>query len=366
MSPTALISNNNPESISHQLRLELLRQIQGGKLRAGNRIPSERELAEQYRISRASVREAIAQLLIEGVLTRGGGRGTYVSQRTSAPSRESVNHQIAFWISERIFFFVQAGYARILAGASEACHECGYGLQFLALDDRKLKDLLERGPLSKQFDGSILAGGLSRDLAAEIGKQALPLISVDLLTGAAGAESIHIEYETGMRAAVDHLVSLGHTNIGFIGFAHSQKYESYWKSLDDCRLAYRPRFVEFLEQSDLSPGTVAGFDAMQTILSRPPLPTAIVVTNDEVAVGAIEALKIAQLSVPAEMSIVGFDDLVAGPLPLTTVKVDLVEVGRIAGQTLLRWIETGDRPASPIKVPVDLMLRSSTAAPRSG
>jgi len=359
----AVISANNPQSISQQLRLELLKQVREASIAPGKRIPSERELAERYKISRTSVREAIAQLLIEGVLVRGGGRGTYVAEGMPAVPRGQLKRQVGFWIGERIFLFVQAGYNRILAGASEACYEAGYGLQFLPIDDRKMRELLDRGVPTDQLDGSILAGGANRDLVATLETSGIPLMLVDLLTGGGTAESIHIDYESGTKAAVDHLLSLGHTNVGFIGFAHSHKYESYWRSLDERGMPYHPRSVEFLEASDLSASTVAGFAAMQTILKRPPLPSAVIVTNDCVALGAMEALNLASIPVPEQMSIIGFDDLIDGPVPLTTVRVDLIEVGRVAARRLIAWIEKGERPVEPTRVPVELVIRASTAAP---
>jgi GntR family transcriptional regulator of arabinose operon len=256
----ASISGNNPQSISQQLRLELLRRIRSGSIKAGSRIPSERELAETYSISRTSVREAIAQLLIEGILTRGGGRGTYVStrsrvqpERAELPLAHSATEarQIGFWISERIFNFVQVGYNRILSGASEECFAAGYGLNFLPLDDRRIRELLDAGPLTKKLKlrGSILAGGVSRDVLAALEHSGMPLILVDLLTEGIGAESVHIDYESGTNAAIQHLVSMGHKNIGFIGFAHSHKYEAYWRSLEAAGVQYQPRWVEFLEAS---------------------------------------------------------------------------------------------------------------------
>jgi len=87
------------------------------------------------------------------------------------------------------------------------------------------------------------------------------------------------------------------------------------------------------------------------------------VTNDLVAIGVMEALGVAGIRVPDQISIVGFDDIgrKTSP-PLTTIRADLVAAGRLAAKALLDRIE-GKRPQPlPITVPVKLLVRGSTAA----
>ena len=361
----ALISAKNPEPISQQLRRILMDQIESGSLPRGLLIPSERELAETYGISRTSVREGLALLLAEGVLVRGGLRGAYVADGEKRDDRTpALSRQIRFWINEDIFLFVQPGYNRILTGAAEACQLRNYQLQFCAVGERNLRTLVDT-PSDPGLLGSIIVGGVHSGLLSKLRGSETPSVLVDFLTDVDTSESIRIDYASGTRTAVEHLVRLGHRSIGFIGFPHSQKYDAFWAALDEFDVPYRPRFVEFLESSDLSSGTMAGFKAMQRILSRNAPPSAIIVTNDCVGLGAREALELANIEVPRQMSIVGFDDLAANSPLLTTVRVDLIEVGRLAATTLLDWIEQASRPAFPIVVPVELVERSSTAPPPS-
>jgi LacI family transcriptional regulator len=90
----------------------------------------------------------------------------------------------------------------------------------------------------------------------------------------------------------------------------------------------------------------------------------VLITNDYAAVGAIEALTIAGLSVPNDISIIGYDDLGQAATPLTTIRSNLIEVGRTAAQQLLRWIETDRRPGQTT-IPVELVIRASTGPPQS-
>jgi DNA-binding LacI/PurR family transcriptional regulator len=354
-----LIRSDMPAPVRQQLREIILREIENGTFPAGRRIPSERELAQRFGISRASVRETIAELITAGVLFRTTGRGTFVaearSQRAGAAARD-----IVFLISEEIFHFVQTGYSQILRGVEAACRESGDRLVFKSLDVGAAEDWAE-SPVTPA--GCIVVGGLRRQQLDKLRENGIPLVCVDLLIRAKldGISSITIDYAGGTGAAVRHLHELGHRKIGFIGFAGSDKYLSFWHALEALSLSYHPRWVEFLQLGDLEPGMLAGFHAMQAILSRPPLPTAIVVTNDFVARGVCEALGLAGIAVPEQVSIIGFDDLgVQVSPPLTTVRADFDAVGRLAVETLFRSIEDKSQDAVELSVPVELVVRGST------
>lgn len=161
--------------------------------------------------------------------------------------------------------------------------------------------------------------------------------------------------------AVNYLYENGHRRIGYIGFSGSQKYEGYWTSLERLGLQYDPRQIEFLQLLDLQPGILAGYHAMQHIISRNRLPSAIVVTNDFVAIGVLEALGMAGIRVPEQMSIIGFDDLgLKQSPPLTTIRVDLTRVGEQAAEQLFRKIENATEDVQNTVIPVELTIRGTT------
>ena len=163
-----------------------------------------------------------------------------------------------------------------------------------------------------------------------------------------------------------YLSGRGHRQIGFIGFPNSEKYVVYWQSLATLELPYLPHFVEFLQLPDLQPSILSGYRAMRKLLGQGPLPTAIIATNDLVAYGMMEALATAGVSVPQQISVLGFDDLGQdAQLPLTTIRTDSAEVGRLAVRSLLNQIEDGAASQGRIAVTTELVIRSSTAPPRS-
>lgn len=363
---TKKINRNSATPIHAQLASILIRDIEEKMYPAGEKFPSERAIAEKYGISRTSVRECIAKLLSDGILVRTVGRGTFVAalpvgrQPVTASAR-----QIGLWISAGIFNFVQPGYNQILTAAGETCRERGYRLQFHATDEgtQSIDAIFDEDNLNGGLDGNLVVGGVSRRALARLGETGVPLLLVDLLIEGDNADSVQIDYPTGIRQAIEHLKALGHRSVGFIGFPESHKYEAFWQSLEECGLAYEPRHTRFFSASYPEPGALAGFNAMQKMIAGGCPPSAVVVTNDYAALGALEALAIAGLRVPEDISVVGCDDLQLTSRGLTTIHVDLAEVGRAAALALLDWIEKGVEPGRVI-VPARLIVRDTTAPPR--
>jgi len=351
-----LIFQDSPQPIRVQLREILQQEISEGKFAAGKRFPSERELAGRFMISRASVRETIGELISLGVLFRTVGRGTFVASKP----QNTGTYQIAFLISEDLFGFAESGYGRILRGVEDACRQAGDVLVFRSLGSESGQLLSNTSQIP---DGVVIVGGVRRVVLEQFRKLQLPVILVDLLihSKSENIETVNIDYASGTRLAVERLHQLGHQMIGFIGFAGSEKYEAYWQALEKLELKYEPRQVEFLHPVDLDPGILAGFRAMQKIIARTDLPTALIATNDYVARGAIEALDTAGIRVPEHISIIGYDDLgISVSPPLTTIRADLEEVGRLAMEVLRRRIQ-GSPDTGPLIVPTDLVERGSSA-----
>jgi LacI family transcriptional regulator len=112
----------------------------------------------------------------------------------------------------------------------------------------------------------------------------------------------------------------------------------------------------------------AGDAAMRQLLRLGNPPTAVVAHNDVLALGALHAIRAAGLSVPEDISVVGYDDIASAAYfepPLTTVHSPKTQMGVLAGQTLMRLIRDTE-PAEPVTVtlPVELIVRQSTGPPK--
>jgi DNA-binding LacI/PurR family transcriptional regulator len=360
------IQTESATSIRLQLSQILRKEIGEGRFAPGARIPSERDLAERYGISRASVRESITELIEAGILFRTVGKGTFVSSElpAAAPPLDIHHRGISFAINEGVFNFVQTGYNRILAGVESVCREAGYRLYFQSFG--------EGGANADADDavslpaGCVVVGGISRHVLDRFRETSTPYVLVDLLMSEGPSDhlAVRIDYASGTRAAMKHLYDLGHRTFGFIGFPGSERYRTYWQLLQEYGIPYDPRHVEFLSGLELQPGMVAGFDAMRRLMAQGDLPTAIVVVNDFVALGVIEQLKMSGLRIPQDVSVVGFDDLgVKTVPPLTTVRVDLQRVGRLAAQALFAKMNGEEAENNESVVPVELVVRKSTGPP---
>ena len=353
-------------SIRLQLSQILRKQIREGRFAAGAKIPSERDLAGRHGISRASVREAITELIEAGILFRTVGKGTFVSSQPPASTlpTEGTHRGISFAINEGVFNFVQTGYNWILAGVESVCREAGYRLYFQSFGEGGANSEADRN-LSLP-SGCVVVGGISHHVLDRFRETSTPYVLVDWLMGDSPPNplAVRIDYASGTRAAMSHLYNLGHRKIGFIGFPGSERYRTYWQMLREYEIPYDPLHVEFLSGLELQPGMVAGFDATQRLVAQGSLPTAVLVVNDFVALGVMEQLKMSGHRIPQDVSVVGFDDLgVKAVPPPTTVSVDLQRVGRLAAQALFRKINGQEPENNESVVPVELVIRKSTAPP---
>jgi LacI family transcriptional regulator len=181
-----------------------------------------------------------------------------------------------------------------------------------------------------------------------------------------GIPAVSASNASGARAVVEHLLSLGHRRIGAIlgpadWMATTERLNGYRSALAAAGvLATRDLVVE----SDFS--IESGEAAAAALLDLPERPTAIFGFNDNVAIGALRAAEARGLTVPDDLSVVGFDDSEQSGLvtpALTTVRQPLAEMGRMAVSLLLRLLDHQRVEAMNIELATRLVVRESTAAP---
>ncbi|HEV2780480.1 MAG TPA: LacI family DNA-binding transcriptional regulator [Actinophytocola sp.] len=210
----------------------------------------------------------------------------------------------------------------------------------------------------------------------------LPLVVVDEPV-VPGSARVEVADETGAALAARHVVSLGHRRIGVLAFELSadghhgpagldriktarfrvtrDRIAGYWKGLAEHGIPTDEVPLWEAPGSGREIGTIGA----RWLLERHPRPTALLCMSDELAIGAVRAAHDLGLAVPADVSVVGFDDTPAASWsspPLTTVRQDLLLKGRTAGDLALRMLN-GERPGPPITLGVTLVARASTAPP---
>jgi len=170
----------------------------------------------------------------------------------------------------------------------------------------------------------------------------------------------------GASAAMEHLLSLGHRRIGAIAGPPR------WSASDDRLAGYHSALVavglpidpDLIARGDFT--VESGYGAAMHLLSLPALPTAVFAFNDNMALGFLRAARARGIAVPADISLVGFDNVEfaahTAP-PLTTVHQPLMDLGRAGADLLFRLLSgrAGDTPR--IQLATRLVVRASTAPP---
>ncbi len=220
---------------------------------------------------------------------------------------------------------------------------------------------------SKQVDGAIFHPSTSDLTPIHFLKQAGVQVVV-LEHRVRGYPCIVADDERGGYLATRHLVELGHRRIGCIVRAgdpttSAVRVDGYRAALQEAGI---PRDERLIVASEF--GYQSGEEAAQQLLKLRRRPTAVVAHNDIIAIGAMKAFSEVGLEVPADISIVGFDDIALASYvrpPLTTVSNPKHQMGQVAAEVLLRLL-SHEAVGSPevTALPVHLVVRGSTAPPR--
>lgn len=190
------------------------------------------------------------------------------------------------------------------------------------------------------------------------------------------ADNVTADALHGGFQATQHLIDLGHKKIAFIGATlasgvNLKRFQGYLKALEANNIPIEERFITGnTEASEDAPGYSTeklGYEAMKRLLVLPNRPTAVFARNDFTAIGAINAIKESGLSIPQDISIVGFDDIptaIHTSPALTTVRQPTRRQGSLGAEFLLRRIEAKEDVKREEKIlECELIVRDSTGAP---
>ncbi|HZQ65993.1 MAG TPA: LacI family DNA-binding transcriptional regulator [Gaiellaceae bacterium] len=263
------------------------------------------------------------------------------------------------WVDQNYF-------TGILSGAAEALYEQEQRIVLCPTHhehDREVT-LLER-LMNGTTDGAIvLLPEESNDELRRLQEVGYPFVVADprqpLDEGIPAVSASHL---AGARAATDHLLRLGHRRIGLItGFpgwtATEERREGYKAALAAAAVPFLP---ELVVEGEFDAET--GYTAARRLLELPDPPTAIFASNDNMAAGALRAAAERGLSVPGQLSVVGFDDTELARIlspQLTTVRQPMEELGRTAVSLLNRLIEGQRIEALRVELSTKLIVREST------
>lgn len=222
-------------------------------------------------------------------------------------------------------------------------------------------------------DGIIVIGDIEGDEAAiEVLMTRHPhVVGVTDRVSRRQFPGVYIDNVLGTRLALDHLWNLGHRNILCVSYPHIEdgglRAEVYQQYMQEHGAGDKIRV--FLTSQDLEPSYQAGQEIFASFI-EPNRPTAIFAASDAIAIGLLQAAFQAGISIPAQVSIVGFDNLEITPFtipPLTTISQSGLEMGQLAANLLLDMIEQNRKNSEVEDIVMNptLIIRQSTAAPSS-
>jgi len=354
--------------LHQQLKNIIQEKIKQGQFKTGEEIPSTAELCACYQVSTITVRRTISDLIAEGLLRGTPGKGTFVTSGEKKKNNKLVGVIFTGGMSNPFLLEIFRGIENVLSGF-------GYHL-IISISEgnaekerQTLIEFRERG-----IDGIIMIPvSINRTSSAneslkELLAKNVPLVFIDQKITGFSVDYVASDNEKGSYMATQYLLKLGHRRIAFI---FGQEVSSVRERL----AGYRRALTEFnlpFDRSMIKSGHLeleaesCGYqNALELLLLKTP-PTAIFACNDPLALGVYRTCHQLGLNIPEDLSLVGYDNLffTASLIPpLTTIHQPIYEMGRKAGELLLRRITGENGNAEKIILENQLIERSSCAPP---
>ena len=251
--------------------------------------------------------------------------------------------------------------AELLKGAALGAHGSGYELLSHSGGDQHG---WERRSLSR-LGGTLIDGAVLVTPTVLDARTIVPAVAVDPHFGPSSMPTIDADSFSGAQRATEHLIGLGHRRIAFLGgrseldSAHLRE-AGYRAAMEEAGIPADPALIR---ESRYAPDRAA--EITRDLLELPDRPTAIFAANDVTAIRAMQVAHEYGLSVPEDVSVVGFDDIPEASLAvpqLTTVRQPMQAMGRAAMEMLLDIINGVERETH-VRMSTELILRESTAPP---
>jgi LacI family transcriptional regulator len=232
--------------------------------------------------------------------------------------------------------------------------------------DPKRMEISVRRMIEHRVDGvAILTFGMEESLLKDLRFRKVPLVFVDVGPDVPGVSTIRINYQQGIRQAVQHVAALRHTRIAFIsGPLHLKSAVTRQAAFEESmrEIGMETSSQTIIEGDHTMEG---GMQALTKLVALRDRPTAILCSNDMTAIGVMRQAYEAGIAVPRDLSVVGFDDIRLAEFtipPLTTVQMSQSGLARLAFQALLNEVEgygEGPHPRQ-YELQTNLILRKST------
>lgn len=319
------------------------------------KLPGERTLAKEFGYSYMTIRKAVDNLVTEGVLYKLPTKGTFVADQKKNKKKTKI---IGYFLDNSIAAGLTSPYYSLIFDSLEKqAAKHGYSLIYFsdAGDGSSLKQL-------KNIDGVIISCFPRIESIVNEINQHIPVVVMDNSSSDKTIPSIIIDNFNAVSSSVDYLCSLGHKRIGFMtGLADSDvgknRYAGYQSGLSNHGIKASEKMVFKGDYSFES-----GAKGAEYFLSLKNPPTAIICANDAMAIALIREATQRGLSVPDDLSVMGFDDIpVSSHInpPLTTLAAPIEEITGSAFKMLNSLINGEKTEVKHLALPAKRIIRGS-------
>lgn len=342
---------------------------------------TEKQLSEQYSVSRITAKRAITDLEQRGVLYRKRGVGSFVSRSAlssiNTPGRSSTDSRMVSFLLP--FDSTKGNLFQTIEVVNKALSARGYFMSLYISDTSSSKEKANiRLLLSQNLSGLVyypMRDKINLNLLNEFIFNGIPVVVIDKSTDCPYLHNVVSDNFEGGRLLAEHLLSLGHRNIAFFTTAPidetssvRNRFAGYLFQMQASGIPVNPNHLicyphEIVEDIAAANEPNAFHNAIRQMYNAGV--TAIIAENDRVAQFIYMACSSMGLHIPEDISLCGFDNIEAAQeLEITSVKQDFVAIGEQISQVLLDTMANPSASTSKITVPVELIVRSSTGVPR--
>ncbi|MBN1807532.1 MAG: GntR family transcriptional regulator [Planctomycetes bacterium] len=352
----------------------IVKKIALGEIPRGGRIPSIRELSQNFNVAKSTVERALYRLVDRGVLRSEQGRGIFVVDKP-ARHADGMTHVVGFLAPMHAGTYMGKGfYANVLAGIQEAL--AGADRSLLVINESGLGHADESANLHEDLvDGYVVIGPVGKQFISLLRKVGKPMIFVDHDASGLGYDSVVADNLKGSLLMTKHLLDFGHRQIVFLGGLLRSEPDPEDKHYIDT--AARERFAGFRIGMEMAGIDVRDESHALRVVERTiedahasirefwengRRATAIVCFGGGDAEGAITYLNENGVNVPEDVSVVGFaaGEKTAGKV-LTGVDFNARDMGVAAGELILERVQRGYDAFRTEIIPVSFVEGDTTA-----
>ncbi|HEX9970501.1 MAG TPA: GntR family transcriptional regulator [bacterium] len=354
-----IVDRNSPIPQYFQLQTWLIEQLEQGVFKANDKIPTEEELVHLTGLARATIRQAIQNLVNMGYLERKRKLGTFVRNGSIDVEKRTI---VGLLVPD-----IRSGYAPELArGAEDEAARNKHSMILCSTDDLFVKAdfhsdrLIENGVSGVICVPTAASDEQNRRIVDKFIRKNIPVVLADRTVPGLEIDYVTTDNFDGGHKITNYLIENGHRKIGIVFSTLSSterlRFEGYKKALADHDILFDPSII-MTDNGPFIPNRYLQYATK--LLKQKEKITAIFAGHDRIALVFYSVAKEMGLSIPDDISIVGYDDLNFTTISLTTMHQPIYEMGQESMKLIMSRIQGKEREVQQIELKSYLVERNS-------